>query len=316
MEAGHRSWRQRTSGGKPPQRPLALGLHSRWRVGSTADRTLSDNIHVAIAHHCAVLLNRDTFEDCYTCTPIQVPCSHKYSSWALEGMVAAGKFQRSPDPVCQCFTMANVHINNVRRGARCALRCFRCCASCVSTKALFCSLAISTKLPLVIYFSGGDNSQRRSSPLEAAFSHTPVPLPTDGVTSFKGSRCRTRRCIVARVLWLRQDATHAGQMAHQAPRVFRAQPRFDRAEQVGSFMASRTMAAPAIRYPQSSTALRAEDVSNDKPVFCFSWHKRGRRRPAFVRHRANYFCCVIYLRHAPLSSCPALLCVNSLFLMN
>ena len=44
--------------------------------------------------------NRDTFEDGYTCTPIQVPCAHKFSPWAFEGMVVTGKIRRPCDPAC------------------------------------------------------------------------------------------------------------------------------------------------------------------------------------------------------------------------
>ena len=93
-------------------------------VGFTADRTLSDNFHVAVARHCAVLLNKDTFEDDYTCTPIQVPCNQRYSSWALDGMVVSGKFGRPLDLTCRFSTVATVHINNecaARRSVRVAL---------------------------------------------------------------------------------------------------------------------------------------------------------------------------------------------------
>ena len=42
------------------------------------------------------------------CLPIQVPCSLRYSSWAVEG----SRFRRAPDPSCSYFTVANVCINN------------------------------------------------------------------------------------------------------------------------------------------------------------------------------------------------------------
>ena len=43
---------------------------------------------------------------------LQVPCSLRYSSWAVEGMVVTGKFRSAPNPSCSNFTVANVHINN------------------------------------------------------------------------------------------------------------------------------------------------------------------------------------------------------------
>ena len=72
-------------------------------VGFTSDLTLQSSLHITVSHHCAVLLNRETFEDSVTCTPIQVPCN-SYSCLALEGMV--------PNQACRYFTIANVHINN------------------------------------------------------------------------------------------------------------------------------------------------------------------------------------------------------------
>ena len=46
---------------------------------------------VIIQHHCAVLLNKDTFARDFSCTPIQVPCWLTYSSWAVEDMVVTGE---------------------------------------------------------------------------------------------------------------------------------------------------------------------------------------------------------------------------------
>ena len=42
--------------------------------------------HVVTQHHCAVLLNKDTFEYDISCTLCLIPCSLRYASWALEGM--------------------------------------------------------------------------------------------------------------------------------------------------------------------------------------------------------------------------------------
>ena len=124
---------------------VANRINVPWHVvciqkggGFTADRTLSDNFHVAVAHHCAVLLNQDTFEDDYTCTPIQVPCNHRNSSWALEGMVVSGKFGRHLDPTCRFSTVANVHINNEFCSEALGARCVATVASRLVSQAKGC----------------------------------------------------------------------------------------------------------------------------------------------------------------------------------
>ena len=63
-------------------------------------------------HHSAVLLNKHTLTREFSSTPIQVPCSLRYSSWAVEGIVVTGNFRRAPDPSCSYFTVANVHLKN------------------------------------------------------------------------------------------------------------------------------------------------------------------------------------------------------------
>ena len=65
-------------------------------------------------HRCAVLLNKDTLERDYTCTPIQVLCSLTYSSWAVEGMVVTGKLRRAPDPSCSYFTLSRKEEKEVK----------------------------------------------------------------------------------------------------------------------------------------------------------------------------------------------------------
>ena len=76
------------------------------------DRSLAENFHVITEHPCVVLLNKDTFTRDFTSTPIHVPCSLRYSKWAVEGMVVTGKFRRAPDPSCFYFTVANIQTNN------------------------------------------------------------------------------------------------------------------------------------------------------------------------------------------------------------
>ena len=71
-------------------RALASHLNGPWHVvcvqeeaGWVTDRSLAENFYVITKHHCAVLIHKETFETGYTCTPIQVPCAHRYYSWAL-----------------------------------------------------------------------------------------------------------------------------------------------------------------------------------------------------------------------------------------
>ena len=75
---------------------LATHLDGPWHVvcvqegaGFVTDSSLAENFHVIAHHQCAVFLYKDTFARDFSCTPIQVPCSIKYSSCAVEGMVVA-----------------------------------------------------------------------------------------------------------------------------------------------------------------------------------------------------------------------------------
>ena len=138
-------------------------------------------------HHCAVLLNNDTFTRDFPCTPIHVVCSPRYSSWAVEGMVVAGKFRRASDPSCSHFTVANVHIKN-----ECAKRRSVCIALLLLIRDL------CTELFAVILTSdfkkgaerelasSATTDQRRISPLEDAFSCANVVWPTSGATALLG----------------------------------------------------------------------------------------------------------------------------------
>ena len=113
-------------------------------------RSLTENFNITTQHHCAVLLNKDTFTRDFTCTPIRVPCSLRYSSWAVEGVVVTGKFRRAPDQSCSYFTIANVHINN-----ECAKRRSVCIALLLLIRDLWMKLgavvllATSTKVQSV-----------------------------------------------------------------------------------------------------------------------------------------------------------------------
>ena len=100
------SWNPGPARGYDPSL-LASHLNGPWLRSSLAEK-----FHVITQHRCAVLLNKDTFTRDFSCTPIQDPCSLRYSSWAVEGMVVTGKFRRAPDPSCSYFTVANIHINS------------------------------------------------------------------------------------------------------------------------------------------------------------------------------------------------------------
>ena len=109
-------------------------------------------------------------------TPIQVPCSLRYCSWAVQGMVVTGKFRRAPDPSCPNLTVASVHINN---------ECAKRRSVCIPFLLLIRDLCM--KLGVVILTgdfdkgaerelaSSAPTDQRRISPLDAAFSHANVP---------------------------------------------------------------------------------------------------------------------------------------------
>ena len=149
--------------------------------------TLQGNFYVVTQHDCAVLLHKDSFEPRYTFTPLFVPCRRKYSTWAVEGTVLTGKFRRAPDPSCSYFTVDNIHINN-----GCAKRRSICIALTLLIRDLCATLgavvltgnfnkAAERELP-----TGGSDSQRRISPLEAALNHAHFLWPTSGVTPLWG----------------------------------------------------------------------------------------------------------------------------------
>ena len=84
----------------------------KMEAGIVTDRSLAENFYVITQHHCAVLLNKDTFARDFTCTPIQDPRSLTYSSWAVEGMVVTGK-----EEVCETIAdRGKVHGHLVETG--------------------------------------------------------------------------------------------------------------------------------------------------------------------------------------------------------
>ena len=101
-------------------------------AGFVSTSVLAESFYIAMQHHCAVLFNMDTFAQDFSCTPLQVPLTHRYATSAVEGMVVTGKFCRAPDPSCSYFTDASIHINNEcarRRSVRTAL--FNCPLVCL-----------------------------------------------------------------------------------------------------------------------------------------------------------------------------------------
>ena len=88
---------------------LPSHLNGPWHVicvqegaGFVTDSSLAESFDVITQFHCAVLLKKDIFARDCTCTPIQVLCSLRYSSWAVEGMVVTGKFRRRA-PISRLF---------------------------------------------------------------------------------------------------------------------------------------------------------------------------------------------------------------------
>ena len=128
-----------------------------------------------------MLLNKTTFTRDFSCILLQVPCAHAYASSAVEGVVVTGNFRRDPDKSCSCFTVANIHINS---------ECAKRRSVCVALLLLIRDVCL--KLGAVVLtgdFNNGaecelsprcSESQRRNSPLEAAFSSACALWPTLG----------------------------------------------------------------------------------------------------------------------------------------
>ena len=123
------------------------------RSGIVTESSLAKNFYVATHHHCAALLNKDTYTRDFTCTPIHVPCSLRYSMRAVEGMVVTGKFRRAPDQSCSYFTVADVHTNN-----ECAKRRSVCIALLLLIRDL------CTKLIAVILTGDFNKAGERETP--------------------------------------------------------------------------------------------------------------------------------------------------------
>ena len=170
-------------------RAVADHLNGPWHIicipegaGFVTDSSLAENIHLATQRRCAALLNKDTFARDFTCSPIQIPCSLRYSSWAVERVVVTGKFRRAQDPFCSSFTIANLHINNecVKRRSICIALLLHIRDLCMKLGAVILTGNFNKAVKRETL--SGDSGDRRISPIEAAFSHANIPWPTSGVT--------------------------------------------------------------------------------------------------------------------------------------
>ena len=81
-------------------------------VGFANHTTLHYRFHVVYAHHCAFLLNKDTFERDVTTNSIMI--SAKKCIWeALEDIVVNGRFSTAVDGDCRHVWILNVHVSNM-----------------------------------------------------------------------------------------------------------------------------------------------------------------------------------------------------------
>ena len=157
-------------------------------VGFANHATLHHRFHVVTVHHCALLLNKDTFERDVTTNSIMVP-ARKCTKGALEGIVVNDRFRRPVDGGCHHFSILNDHVNQKSAARR-----------------------SEGRTSLVGDFSKGAQRGKlgESSPLQAAFSQAPVPW-----RSFGNSCLSAREHEVCRMLWHCQTAAHQSRVAHQ-----------------------------------------------------------------------------------------------------
>ena len=111
---------------------------------------------------------------------VDVPCTHTYASWAVEGMVVTGKFRRAPDMAC------SFSHDRQQSLAICVHRVVDHSATlCSKLRAVVLTgdfdLAVERELP-----AGDPNGQRRLSSIEAAFNHANISWPTLGVLPLWG----------------------------------------------------------------------------------------------------------------------------------
>ena len=106
--------------------------------------------------------------------------AHRYSPawWSL------ACFAR-PDTSCSHFTVANIHIECAKRRSVCVALLLRIRDLCAKLSAVILTGDLNKAAERELS-AGGSDSQRRVSPLEAAFNHANIPWPTCGATPLWG----------------------------------------------------------------------------------------------------------------------------------
>ena len=177
------------------------------------------NFHVITRHHCAVL-NKDTFERDYTCTPIQVRGPSR--AW-----LSLASSAEHPDPSGSHFTVANIHTNN---------ECGEQRSVCLALFLLVRDLCL--KLGAVVLTGNFSKAvEREGLPVDVTvvFRHSrppsampafPGPLEVTQLWS-PGGETHER---MDRVLWFRHVARVAEPVAHHAARLVRRQLRRHRSK--------------------------------------------------------------------------------------
>ena len=160
------SWNPGPARGKYP-RALTAHLHGPWHIiciqegaGFVTGSSLAENIHVATQHHCAVLLNKDTF-----CARLNV--------------------HRAPDPSCSYFTVANIHVNN-----ECAKRRSICIALLLLIRDLCLKLGA---VILTVFFTMAPSAKQRQTDLLTIAAPVSLKLHSATPTSH-GLLPALRRC--------------------------------------------------------------------------------------------------------------------------
>ena len=135
---------------------------------------LAENFYVVTQHNCTVLLNKDTFEPRYSCTPEELlfvllnKLKSPTSSSTLRGLSRAWLLLASsagpPDKSCSHFTVANVHINN---------ECGKRRSVCIGLLLLIRDLCL--KLGAVVLTGDFHKGAERELPVSFAFPCSKQP---------------------------------------------------------------------------------------------------------------------------------------------
>ena len=176
------------------QRALADQLNGPWHIICIQEGavfviggSLEHNFYIANQHHFAGTSTRDTFTRDFSCFLLQVPCTHSYASWAVEGMVVTGKFSHGSRPVVLVFHIRqHLHEQRVHQ-AEVRLYCLappdlRPVLEAQCSRSYWrLSKAVERELP-----AGDSNGQRSLSAVEAAVNRASIPWSTHGVSPLRG----------------------------------------------------------------------------------------------------------------------------------